>query len=56
MSNDDFPIPVKVRMWAFLNSGQSMTMTDRLENAEYITQFLWSDFYEEDMIGKEDIN
>lgn len=42
--SDDFPIPVKVRMWAFLHSGKAVDIADRLDDAEQIAQFLWVDF------------
>lgn len=57
MANDDFPMPVKVRMWAFMAAGYIDDTEDRLYHADAITEFLWSDFeVVSDGPDKEDIN
>ena len=44
MANDDFPMPVKVRMWAFMAANYVKDTEDRLYHADAITEFLWADF------------
>ena len=57
MANDDFPMPVKVRMWAFMAAGYVSDTEDRLDAADAINGFLWSDFeVVDDSPAKEDIN
>lgn len=58
MSNDDYPMPVKIRMWAFMATNYIQDTETRLFHADMVTDFLWSDFIEvdEDYPAKEDIN
>ena len=55
--NDDYPIPVKVRMWAFMAANYIGNTQTRLFHADMITEFLWADFMDVDEYpAKEDIN
>ena len=55
--SDDFPIPVKVRMWAFMAASYIGNTEERLSHASAITAFLWEDFIDcDDTPAKEDIN
>ena len=57
MANDDFPMPVKVRMWAYMAANSVGCRHERLDYAEDIAQFLWADFeMVSDYPAKEDIN
>lgn len=57
MANDDFPMPVKVRMWAFMAASYIKETEERLYHADAITEFLWADFeMVSDYPAKEDIN
>ena len=57
MSNDDFPMPVKVRMWAFMVANYIQDTETRLFHADMVTEFLWSDFeVVDDFPTKEDVN
>ena len=57
MNNDDFPMPIKVRMWAFLAMNNIQDTETRLFHADMVTEFLWSDFeVVDEYVAKEDIN
>ena len=57
MSNDDFPMPIKFRMWAFLSMNNIQDTETRLFHVDMVTEFLWSDFeVVDEYVAKEDVN
>lgn len=54
--SDDFPMPVKLRMWAFMALSGIGDTSARLDYSDALVDFLWSDFETVEIVAKEDIN